>query len=82
MDGYELLTTAIIVRAAKDYKVVLKRCLYFPKDKQWQSERKKLEQFFQSEWYKMLTNLDSGILMNKIKEEVEYESKRLLRSSI
>lgn len=82
MDGIENLASAIIIRAAKDYKVILKRCLNYPKDKSWQREKSKLESFFNSEWYRTLTNLDGGLLMNKIKEEVGYDSKRILGSSI
>ena len=82
MDGYENLVTAIIVRAAKDYKFILRRCVKHPYDREWQSEKTKIERFFRSSWYKTLTNLDGELLIKKIKEEVAYEGKRLLGSSV
>ena len=82
MDGFEELINAIIVRAVKDYRYVLKKCIRYPYSKEWQTEKRKLEQFFHSAWYKALTNLDSEILIRKIKEELGYDSKRIFKAKL
>ena len=42
--------------------------------KKVQKERQKLERFFRSDWYKILTSVDGEKLMEKIKEEMGYDS--------
>ena len=72
-DPYEELANAIIVQAAKDYKDVLKGCV-----ESNTKNRKELEQFFHSEYFITLTNLDGKVLMERLRQTVheEEEAKR------
>lgn len=72
--AYEQLANAVVIRAAEDYRIVLKSCMKQPEDKRMQKERQKLERFFSSDWYKILTSVDGEKLMEKIKEEIGYDS--------
>lgn len=82
MERYENLANAIVYQAVKDYRQILKVCIQYPDDEELQQEKESIEQFFESKWYSILTELDGAWLMRKIKEDVEYDSKRILKSSI
>jgi len=41
--------------------------------------KEEVERFFDSEWYKQLTSVDSEYLISKLKEEVEYDDTILRR---
>ena len=66
----EELANAIIVRAAKDYRKALKRSLCFPNSNSVKNEISKLAAFFQSDYYKLMTNLDGDMLMQRLRQEV------------
>lgn len=70
MNPYQNLANAIVELAAKDYRTVLRRCKKYPHDADYARERLSLEQFFQSGWFGILTDLDGEVLMEKIKLEV------------
>ena len=72
--AYEKLANAVVIRAVEDYRIVLKSCMKQPEDKRMQKERQKLERFFCSDWYKILTSVDGEKLMEWIKEEIGYDS--------
>ncbi len=78
MERYENLANAIVIQAVKDYKQILKMCIQYPDDAEWQREKEELEQFFVSHWYSKLTEVDGEWLMRKIKEDIGYDSKRIL----
>lgn len=59
---YEELANAIVLQAVKDYRNA--RGPYGP------GKRKKIERFFLSDWYGMLTELDPMILIKRLREEV------------
>ena len=61
MNCYENLANAIIVQAVKDYKYGDNRLVI------------ECEQFFHSDWFRLLTNVDGDMLISKIKEECERE---------
>ena len=63
MDPYEELANAIVLQAVKDYRMAKSP-----------GEIKKLEEFFLSDWYKVLTSLDGTMLIRKLKEEKQNES--------
>ena len=78
MERYENLANAIVCQAVKDYRQILKVCIQYPDDAEWQREKEELERFFKSKWYSILTELDGEWLMRKIKEDIGYDSKRIL----
>ena len=59
--GYENLAHEIVVQACKDYRAALKR-----DDEQAIT---KIEKFFRSEWYRMLTSIDGEYLISKLRKE-------------
>lgn len=70
MNPYQELANAIIIQAVKDYRVALRRCAVFPKDRAYKNERESLERFFRSGWFGTLTKLDGEVLMSDIQKEV------------
>ena len=64
---YESLCLAIIEQAVKDYKIALeaeKRC----EDLNIKREVRKLENFFKSEWFEQLSNLDGRLMIKNIRK--------------
>lgn len=57
-EPYENLANAIVVLAAKDYRVALRKRKRHPGSHEAQYRVSKLEGFFRSEWYGILTDVD------------------------
>lgn len=68
-DNYQDLANAIVVRAAKDYRKALERLDETPDSVGAENEIKRIEKFFRSDYYKLLTSVDAELLMNKLKQE-------------
>ena len=63
MNPYEELANAIVLQAVKDYRL---------HDNEQQLAR--IERFFRSDWFSVLTNVNPEILITKLrKEKVRYE---------
>ena len=63
MDPYQELANAIVLQAVKDYRL-----------HDNEQELAKIERFFRSDWFSVLTNIDPEILITKLrKEKVRYE---------
>ena len=73
MDSYQALANAVIELAVKDYKKALKQHYRFPNSKDYADEVSKLERFFRSDWYEMLTDLDGEYLMAGVRRMVRLE---------
>ena len=69
-EAYENLANAIIRDAVKMYKRALIRMYRHPESEAAKKEAEAQEQFFFSDWYGMLTNLDGGYLVRKLKETI------------
>lgn len=69
MDPWHSFANAIVIQAAKDYRVALRRLRRNPNNKSALSEIVDLERFFRSEWYAALTNVPGELLIQKLKEE-------------
>lgn len=83
-DPYEELANAIIKQAVYDYK----KALIKAKDDDIKSKNsrfknitdfndniskiKRLEKFFNSEWFNILTTVDGSYIITKIKNEIKY----------
>ena len=59
MDGYKQLAAAIVEKAVVDYRTALKTYD--------DSGIKRLEKFFKSEWFMMLSDLNGKILIRMVK---------------
>lgn len=71
-DCYENLANAIVLQAVEDYKVSLKMFKARNNDlgENPDFSRSKLELFFRSEWFMVLTRLDGKCIMEKLQKEV------------
>ena len=67
---WENLANAIIAQAAIDYKKILQRLAKQPDNPVLSREQARIERFFQSNWFRMLSDLDGRMLMWKIRMEV------------
>ena len=68
-DNYQDLANAIVVRAAKDYRKALERLDNPLEGVHAENDIKRLEEFFRSDYYKLLTSVDGELLINKLKQE-------------
>ena len=67
---YENLANAIIVQAVKDYRKVLRTLSLYPHNRSAQYERRSIEQFFCSDYFSVLTNLNPETLIVRLNKEV------------
>lgn len=65
------LANAIIISAAKDYRVALRRQMRHPDGQETKHTVDRLENFFRSAWFGVLTDVDGEYLMARIRKEVE-----------
>ena len=72
---YELLASAIVVQAVKDYKYYIKKQLEAPDNSIVNGQVKLLEKFFNSQWFSTLSGLNKDYLLNRIKKDIESEIK-------
>lgn len=69
-DGHwAMLAGAIVEQAMKDYRLALSGLKKKPNSTIFQRQRKELEDFFRSQWYRDLTNIDGEKLMHEMQEE-------------
>ena len=69
-DPYGSLANAIIIKACNDYRVALKKVKKNPENREAIDESLKLERFFRSPWYQILTSVDGEFLIRKIRAEI------------
>lgn len=69
-EAYENLANAIVLSAVEDYKAALIHLKKHPDSMAAQDEVRRHEKFFYSDWYAMLTDLDPGYLIPKMKKMV------------
>ena len=69
MDPYQALANSIIIQAAKDYRKARKKLKKRPKNEEAKLMVKDCEDFFRSEWFTALTDVDGGMLLKKLQEE-------------
>ena len=66
-DPYENLANAIVAQAARDYLAALKKN---PGNRTAMDDAMRLEKFFHSGWYGVLTSVDPDYLIRKLREKV------------
>ncbi len=67
----EILSNAIIVQAAEDYRRMRKILDLNPRNKKAKKERENIETFFRSETFAALTRINPEQLINRLNEEGE-----------
>lgn len=70
MDAYENLANAIILQAVDDWRRAAKTLKLNRKEASARVMLEDCEEFFQSDWFGELTDLDGGYLLRKLREEV------------
>ena len=77
MDGYEKLANAIILQAVKDFRPAYRRLKRYPNDRHAQNTVREITQFFSSQYFEFLTDVDGPALLNRIMREMDekYEKK-------
>ena len=79
MKPYNDLANAIIIRAIDDYKMCLDRLKYLLREPSFNGKRivetkreiDKIEEFFRSEWYDMMTGISGEDVIKKVRKEAE-----------
>ena len=69
IDPYEGLANGIILLAVKDWREAARTLKKWSRDKDAKQTRDECEQFFCSEWFAVLTNVDGNVLLHKLKQE-------------
>ena len=76
-DPYEEIANAIVIQACNDYKNAYRRHLRRSGIVEKPDyELVALENFFRSDWYKILTSVDGEYLMERLRKEVIEEQKK------
>lgn len=76
-DPYEELGNAIVIQACHDYKKAYKQSLRRSGIVgKADEELAELEEFFRSDWYKQLTEVDGEYLMERIRNDVLKQEKK------
>ena len=66
---YEELANAIVLQAVTDYRKVLKLLKEHPKSIDANRMKKECVNFFNSQWFSALTNLNGKVLLKKLDKE-------------
>ena len=69
--NYENLANAIILQAAKDYRMALKSLKANPRNRTAQADKTEIERFFRSGWFSVLTSVDGEMLIRSLQMEVD-----------
>ena len=64
--AYEDLANAVIIQAVTDYIGLLRGSIKPNPD----LNISKIERFFKSEWFRVLTNMDGVTIMNRVRREI------------
>ena len=74
MNNREDLANAVVCRAADDWKLAVKRIKKSRKpSKADMITKEECEEFFLSDRFKLFTELDGKLLLDKLKKEYEYD---------
>ena len=65
----QMLANAIIIQAADDYRVSLRRLKLNRMSREFLQMKEDCEKFFQSQWFEQLTSVDGKTIMKRIQKE-------------
>lgn len=71
--NYQDLANAIVLKAAQDYMMLYRQFVFQTNGTGVRKELRKLERFFHSGWYRILTSVDGDYLLKKLREHVLEE---------
>ena len=70
-DNYKALANAIILQAVKDFRPAYRRLKRHPNDRLAQDTVREITQFFCSDYFCALSDLDGPALLNRIIREMD-----------
>ena len=74
-ENYRALADAIILRAVKDFRPAYRRLRRNPNDKKAQDSVREITNFFCSQYFEALTDLDGPALLHRIMREIEKKER-------
>ncbi len=74
-DNYEKLANAIIVQAVKDFRPAYRRLRRHPDDELAQNTVREITNFFCSDYFSILTDLDGPELLQRIMKEIDKKGR-------
>ena len=74
IDGYVRLAHAIVEKAGRDYRTVLKKLKRHPEGSQAQYEKKRIEKFFREDAGAYM-DVDGDYIINRIRKEVDKDER-------
>ena len=77
MTAEHVLAIAIITQAVDDYRAAIRSLSKKPKNKKALKTAMEVEEFFRSDWYKQLTEMDGEHLLERLRKEEANESGRI-----
>ena len=74
-ENYRALADAIILRAVKDFQHTYRRLRRNPNDKKAQDSVREITNFFCSQYFEALTDLDGPALLHRMMREIEKKER-------
>ena len=69
-EPYQNLANASVLGAVREYRQALRRRKRKPHNKDAAAERDSIEEFFRSDWFAVLTELDPEYLITELNKEI------------
>ena len=70
LSPWQKLANAIVEKAVKDYRMEQARIKANPQNSDYtKAEAWKLERFFRSDWFEVLTDMDGRLILSRLKKE-------------
>lgn len=69
-ETWENLANAVIIQAAKDYRIIARRLERFPASEKSRKELRELEDFFRSDWFKLLSSVNGPAILEQLRKEI------------
>lgn len=69
LDPWEKLANAIVLRAVDDYRAAQKKLKRSPGNEAADTDIRRLNRFFRSQWFEELTSVDGRLLLRRLQKE-------------
>ena len=69
IEPWQRLANAIVIRAVEDYRIAARKLKRDPMNETADTDIRRLNRFFCSRWFEVLTNVDGRILLSRLKRE-------------
>jgi len=69
LDPWERLANAVVLRAVDDYRIAARKLKRDPGNGTAETDIRRLNRFFRSQWFEELTNVDGRLLLSRLQKE-------------